>query len=185
MNAATLVPPGPTAAPALERAFEEYGPRIAQLARRLLGNEADAEDATQDVFVQLARKLSSFRGECAFRTWLYRVVLNAILSYRRKRAAWRRHQSTEPLEHVLDRGRPHRPEPSVLDREAHRLIEAAIAGLPESCREVYVLADVEELPSAGIAERLGLSEAAVKGRLHRARRLMRRALGPHFGEQAA
>ena len=77
------------------------------------------------------------------------------------------------------------PEQAALDHETHRLIEEAIARLPETYRDVYVLADVEQLPNAEIGEILGLSVAAVKSRLHRARLLMRDALAPHFEEVAS
>ncbi|HKI35933.1 MAG TPA: sigma-70 family RNA polymerase sigma factor [Gemmataceae bacterium] len=189
-------PPEPAAPEPLtpEVIFSRYAPRVYNLARRLLGNEADAEDVTQDVFVQLLRKLPTFRGEAAFPTWLYRVTVNAALAYRRKRAL----RKTEPLppepledfHHTGEHRHPVRrwatgPEQLALDHEARRLIEAAIAELPEAFRDVYVLADVEELPNAKIAEVLDLSVAAVKSRLHRARLLLRKRLAPHFEEEPA
>src|SRR5690242_9812774 len=69
-----------------EQVLNEYAPRIYNLARRLVNNDADAEDVTQDVLLQVIRKLDTFRGESAFSTWLYRVTVNAALAYRRKRA---------------------------------------------------------------------------------------------------
>ena len=77
------------------------------------------------------------------------------------------------------------PEDEVLDQEMRGLIEAAIARLPEVYRDVYVLADVEQLSNHEIAEMLGLSVPAVKSRLHRARLLMRHSLAPHFEEVPA
>jgi RNA polymerase sigma-70 factor (ECF subfamily) len=179
--------------PTTEMLFSEYAPRVFHLARRLLGNTADAEDVTQDVFLQVVRKLPSFRGDAAFSTWLYRVAVNAALAYRRKRALREARSLPEPLEDFHEDGRHRapvrrwagRPNHAALDREAHHLIEEAIAGLPEIYRDVYVLADVEELPNAEIAEMLGLNVAAVKSRLHRARLLMRKALAPYFEEEAA
>jgi RNA polymerase sigma-70 factor (ECF subfamily) len=184
-------PAGPP--PTLEAIFEEYAPRVYHLARRLLGNAADAEDVTQEVFLQVVRKLPTFRGEAAFSTWLYRVTVNAALGYRRKRARREAHPLPEPLEDFGEDGNHRapvrrwmsRPNHQALGREAQQLIEEAIAGLPESYRDVYVLADVEELPNDEIAGMLGLSVAAVKSRLHRARLLMRKALAPYFEEQAA
>jgi RNA polymerase sigma-70 factor (ECF subfamily) len=180
-------------APRSDKIFEEYAPRVYHLARRLLGNEADAEDVTQDVFLQLVRHLASFRGEAAFSTWLYRVTVNAALSFRRKRALRQTGPLPEPLEDFGESG-DHRgpvrrwtrgPMQEMLDSETHQLIEAAIALLPESYRDVYVLSDVEELPSAEIAGMLGISVSAVKSRLHRARLLMRNSLAAKFEEQAA
>lgn len=179
--------------PTLQTIFDEYSTRVFNLARRLLGNDVDAEDVTQDVFVQMARKLDTFRGECAFSTWLFRVTVNAALAHRRKRALQERHRTSDPLESFQDDG-DHRvpvrrwivePQQMALDHEVHHLIENAIAAMPECYRDVYVLADVEELPNAEVAHLLGLSVPAIKSRLHRARVLMRRALAPYFEEKAA
>jgi RNA polymerase sigma-70 factor (ECF subfamily) len=173
-----------------ERVFRDYAPRVYNLARRMLGNDADAEDVTQDVLLQVVRRLDTFRGESAFPTWLHRVTVNAALAHRRKRAAREQHMVRDPLEYFLENGHPHppawsvRPEQAALDRETRQLIEAAIARMPEIYRDVYVLADVEGLPNSEIGEMLGLSVPAVKSRLHRARLLMRDALAPHFQEVA-
>jgi RNA polymerase sigma-70 factor (ECF subfamily) len=176
-----------------EQVFVQYAPRVYNLARRMLGNATDAEDVTQEVFLQVVRKLPTFRGEAAFPTWLYRVTVNAALAYRRHRAVRAAHHVRDPLEDFLESGQ-HRapvrrwvaaPEKAALDRETHQLIEDAIARLPDIYRDVYVLADVEELPNAQVAELLGLSVAAAKSRLHRARLLLRAALAPHFEERAA
>ena len=76
-----------------EQVYHAYGPRIYSMARRMVSNEKDAEDVTQDVFLQVVRKLPSFRGESAFPTWLHRVTVNAALAYRRKRAVRERGRS--------------------------------------------------------------------------------------------
>src|SRR4051794_21382973 len=136
-----------------DQVFRDYAPRVFNLARRMLGNDADAEDVTQDVLLQVVRKLDTFRGESAFPTWLHRVTVNASLAHRRKRATRQAHQSGQSLDAVLDDGADYQPgatrpwsvspDRPVLDAETHRLIEDAIAGLPETYRDVYVLADVE------------------------------------------
>jgi RNA polymerase sigma-70 factor (ECF subfamily) len=179
--------------PTAEHVFEQYAAWVSRLARRLLDNDADADDVTQDVFLQVVRKLPSFRGEAAFPTWLYRVTVNAALTHRRKRAARREQSVREFPQDFLKDGSRHPslrraltdPEKQVFDQERHRLIEAAIARLPEIYRRVYELADVAELPNTKIAGMLGLSVAAVKSRLHRARLLMRKELAPHHKEYAA
>ena len=178
-----------------ERVFREYAPRVYNLARRMLGNDADAEDVTQDVLLQVVRKLDTFRGESAFPTWLHRVTVNAALAHRRKRANRQSHQTAEPLDKYLDDGHPHAhgpmrpwsisPDQAILDAETQHLIERAITELPESYRDVYVLADVEGLTNAEIADILSLTVPAVKSRLHRARLMMRHALAPHFEEVAS
>jgi RNA polymerase sigma-70 factor (ECF subfamily) len=177
----------------LEQALHEYAPRVYSLARRLLNNDADAEDVTQDVLLQVLRKLDTFRGEAAFPTWLHRITVNAALDYREKRA--RREQGRVPAALAEEDEHAHvpsavrrwsgSPERHLLARETHDLIEGAIAGLPEHYRDVYVLADVEGLPNAEIADLLGLGVPAVKSRLHRARLMLRDALAPHFEERTA
>src|SRR6266478_7649054 len=87
-----------------ERVFKDYAPRVYNLARRMLGNDADAEDVTQDVLLQVVRKLDTFRGEAAFPTWLHRVTVNAALAHRRKRAAREQHQAAGPLDTYLEDG---------------------------------------------------------------------------------
>ncbi len=179
--------------PTAEQVFREHAPRIYNLARRILGNDADAEDVTQDVLLQVVRKLDTFRGEAALPTWLHRVTVNAALAHRRKKAGEDGHRVSDPLENFLDDGhhaQPPRPwtvgpAKAALDHETRELIEKAITRLPEIYRDVYVLADVEGLPNQEIADMLGLSIPAVKSRLHRGRLLMREALAPYFEEAAA
>ena len=184
-------PPDTAAAPhSAEEVFHEYAPRVYNLARRMLSSHADAEDVTQDVLLHVVRKLPSFRGESAFPTWLHRITVNAALEFRRKRAVRHRHQVPAEVDALADevhRPGPRRrwslpPDQDMLDRETQQLIEDAIAGLPETYRDVYVLADVEGLPNAEIAAILDLGVPAVKSRLHRARMMMRHTLSPHFEE---
>jgi RNA polymerase sigma-70 factor (ECF subfamily) len=146
---------------------------VYRLARRILGHDADADEVTQDVFVQVLRKLPTYRGTAAFTTWLHRVPVNAALAYRRRQAV----RATVPLPAEL----PARPagdaDQGALDREARQRVRRAVAALPAAYRAVVELADLEDLPNPAVAARLGLSVPAVKSRLHRARRLLRRAAG--------
>jgi RNA polymerase sigma-70 factor (ECF subfamily) len=191
MDDPTPTPTNPTPNP--EDLFQDYAPRVYNLARRMLGNDADAEDVTQDVLLQVLRKLDTFRGQSAFPTWLHRVTVNAALAHRRKRAIREEGRLHDPLDNFPSNGyhaAPVRrwsvpPDQEALDHETHQLIERAIAQLPEVYRDVYVLADVEGLSNAEIGEMLGLSVPAVKSRLHRARLIMRTALAPHFEEEEA
>ena len=181
-----------TAGPPLtaERIFLDYAPRVYALARRMLGNDADAEDVTQDVLLQVVRKLDTFRGEADIGTWLHRVTVNAALAHRARRARRQEHEIHEPIDQFDGNGyhpgvvRPWSVEPDkqALDQERQEIIERAIGQLPELYRDVYVLADVEGLPNSEIGTLLGLSLPAVKSRLHRGRMLMRNALAPHFEE---
>jgi RNA polymerase sigma-70 factor (ECF subfamily) len=188
--------------PTPEYVFREYAPRIYNLARRMLGNDADAEDVTQDVLLQVVRKLHTFRGDAQLPTWLHRVTVNAALAHRERRANRQRRETTTGDEQALEAigaedvpgptgvrlprpGAEMPPDEVALAAEQRQVIERAIARLPEAFRDVYVLADVEGLPNAEIADILGLSVAAVKSRLHRARLRMRDLLAPHFEEVAS
>jgi len=175
-----------------EQVFRDFAPRVFHMARKMVNSEADAEDVTQDVLLQVVRKLPSFRGEAAFPTWLHRITINAALSHRRKRAVREEGRIRDPLDALLedDRQAPasrgtQGPDVLMESRETRVLIERAIAGLPEIYRNVFVLADVEGWANAAIADSLGLTLPAIKSRLHRARLLMRESLAPHFEESMA
>jgi RNA polymerase sigma-70 factor (ECF subfamily) len=184
-------PTGSTLTP--EEIVREYGPKVYSLARRMLGRDSDAEDVTQDVLLTVIRKLPTFRGESTLGTWLHRITVNAALGYRRKRAHRAEHEIHDPLGDFGDDGH-HRsavrrwsatPETELVNRETQQLIEQAMDTLPELYRDVYVLADIEGLPNAEIADILGIHVPAVKSRLHRARLMMRNALAPHFEESSS
>jgi RNA polymerase sigma-70 factor (ECF subfamily) len=187
-------PPTGPGQPALtaEGVCRQYAPRISSLARRLLNNQADVEDVTQDVLLQVVRKLGTFRGAAELTTWLHRVTVNAALVHRRKRAPQLAREARASLDEVAGQGRRPAGRPpeagpvrQALDREARALIEQAVARLPEACRQTFVLAEMEGLTNPEVGAAQGLSVAAVKSRLHRARLLLRRALGPRHGEAAA
>jgi RNA polymerase sigma-70 factor (ECF subfamily) len=146
--------PAPSAPPlTAEVVFREHAGRVYGVALRVVGNEADAEDVTQEVLLQVVRKLDTFRGEAALTTWLHRVTVNAALALRRRQAP--RH---EPRPGAAP-GRPWQaaPDEQALGRELRGLIEAAVESLPEPYRAVYVLADVEGLSNAAAGAALGLS----------------------------
>jgi RNA polymerase sigma-70 factor (ECF subfamily) len=167
---------------AFEQLVERYEGRIYRLACRLT-SETDAPDVLQDTFLQAYRHLDDFRGASRFGTWLYRIATNVCLM--RRRAASRR--PSESLESFLprfDENGTHVDTPETLGRMSHlderldreRLAErarAALDRLPETYREAFVLRDLEELPTAEVAEALGLEPAAVRQRVHRARLMLR------------
>jgi RNA polymerase sigma-70 factor, ECF subfamily len=175
-----------------EQVYYDYAPRVYNMARRMVRSDVDAEDVTQDVLLQVVRKLPTFRGDSAFPTWLHRVTVNAALSHRRKRAVREERRADAPFDAFIEegaaedsgRGRTPGPDAQVLARERRRQIERAIAALPDVYRKVFLLSDVDGQPNADIAEAMRLSLSAVKSRLHRARQLMRGALAPYFEESA-
>mgnify|MGYP002778149761 CR=1 FL=1 len=167
-----------------EQVYHDYAPRVFNVARRMVASDCDAEDVTQDVLLQVVRKLPSFRGDAAFPTWLHRVTVNAALTHRRRQATRQDHVrsaggSDQPLEVPGGEGPP---EGIVLSAEMRLLMDQAISELPDAYRDVFLLADIEGLPNAEIADRLELTLPAVKSRLHRARGMLREALEPHFGD---
>src|SRR4051794_5445198 len=85
-----------------EQIYHEYAPRVYHMARRILSSDVDAEDVTQDVLLQVVRKLPSFRGESALPTWLHRITVNAALTHRRRRAVREEHRLTDPLDLLLE-----------------------------------------------------------------------------------
>lgn len=175
----------------VEQVYHDYAPRVYQTARRMVANDVDAEDVTQEVLLQVVRKLPEFRGDSAFPTWLHRVTVNAALSHRRRQAVRQEHGLRNSLDvygedepPTTSAGRFVTPDDQIVSRETRQLIEQAIETLPPAYRSVFVLSDVEGLPNADIADQLGMSLPAVKSRLHRARAMLREALAPHFEDVA-
>ena len=154
---------------AFERLYREHVSRIYSLARRMMGAD-HSEEITQDVFVRAWEKLGSFRGESAFGTWLYRLAINLILS-RRSQLGTRRARELADDE-VLDAlpARTSSPD-SGLD------FETALERLPDGARQVLVLHYVEGYKHEESAGMLGVTAGTSKAQLHRARMILRRALG--------
>jgi len=165
-------------------AFEElvgrYQDRVYAIARRLLRSAEDAEDAAQEAFVRAYQALGTFRGKSSFYTWLYRILVNCCSSHVRRAVRTREIEGVS-LDAPLggdDEDTARSFEPAARDgdpgeaadrREAHRRVREAIAELQQDHREVVVLRDVEGMDYEDIAETLGVSRAAVRARLHRAR----------------
>ena len=152
---------------AFERLYRGHVARIHSLARRMAGPD-EAQELTQEIFVRAWDKLGSFRGDSAFGTWLYRLAINFILSFRQSRATRRdRFQETEDLD-VL----PARP----VSTDHSLDFDAALAQLPRGARQILVLHDVEGYKHEEIATMLEITSGTSKAQLHRARMLMRSAL---------
>ena len=173
---------------AVEALLDRYGGWIYRVARRLLNDPRDVEEVTQDVLLTVVRKIQTFKGEAAFSSWLYRIAVNA--AYQRLRAKRARPEvSLEPFLRVFDdEGRYIEPvvdwssklnDPAVAE-ETRAAIERSLSRLPEEYRVVIQLHDVEELPNEEVAATLGLTVAAVKSRVHRARLFLRQELAHLF-----
>jgi RNA polymerase sigma-70 factor (ECF subfamily) len=169
------------------------GPRLLAVARRLLGNEQDAQDALQDAFLAAFKSLGSFQGGALLSTWLHRIVVNAALMKLRTR----RRKAEEPIDTLLpdfleDGHHVSRPlkwcDPADLGlerEETRRLVRGSIERLPEDYRIVLVLRDIEELDTMETARLLGIEAGAVKTRLHRARQALRALLAPQLSGGAS
>lgn len=144
-----------------------YERRVRSVLLRLLEDERDVEEATQDVFVQAWRSLGRFRGRSATFTWLYRIAVNEALQRRRRK----RVPTAE-----LDEQREAASEADLGAGELRSFLLARIAELPIEYRAPLVLRDLEGLTNEEAAEVLGISVAAAKSRVHRARMQIRAAL---------
>lgn len=145
------------------------------LARRLTGNEEDARDVVQESYLRAWKGIGKFRGEAAFSTWLYRITANTAASHVRRR----RRQRAEPIDGWIEPADDHLDaQPATMAESVDALdrIGAALDELPAKLRSVVVLKDVYGLSHEAIADELGITVAAAKVRLHRARRKLRDVL---------
>lgn len=163
---------------------QRHNRRLFRVARSVLRDDAEAEDAVQETYVRAFTRLASFRGEALFSTWLTRIALNEAL-----RRAGRRRPTAELA--VLDKEAgpnggslimfpsslmAESPETEAARRQVRHLLEDAIDALPDLFRTVFVLRDVEGLSTEETATHLSIRPETVKTRLHRARKLMRAAI---------
>ncbi len=178
-----------------ERAFAELvranTGRMLAVARRILRNDDEAHDATQEAFLQAFRAIEGFAGDARLSTWLHRITVNSCLMRLRQRKR-RPEQSIEDLLPVFDET-GHRVDvgPAWTDDVVERMENAqlgkvvrdAIDRLPESYRTILVLRDIEGLTTEEAGQSLGIRPEAAKMRLHRARQALRTLLEPHFAER--
>lgn len=159
---------------AFEELYNRHHRRVYSLCLRMLQNTAEAEDLTQEVFIQLYRKIGSFRGDSAFTTWLHRMTVNQVLMHFRKRTV-KFEKTTEegetPVQIVI--GTENQSKMPIVDKIA---LESAIAQLPNGYKNVFVLHDVEGYEHEEVAKILGCSVGTSKSQLHKARLKMRKLL---------
>lgn len=170
--------------------FRRYVKAVYRQAFKLVGNEAEAEEVVQEVFLTLYEKAKTFRGDSAFSTWLYRLTINAALTKLRRRRRNREVAIEESMPKYQDDGH-HLVRPVVdwsqdlegrlMSAELHRILQQALDQLQPKDKAVVVLSDLEGISNQEIAKALGLSVPAVKARLHRARLFLRGNLAVSLG----
>jgi RNA polymerase sigma-70 factor (ECF subfamily) len=168
---------------ALEELFQRYRLLAYRVAHRFLGHEADALDAVQEGFVKALTHLPSFQGRSSFKTWLLRVVSNAALDLGRQRG--RREalsldaygpQEKEKVQPLAEKD----PAAGLERADLRRLLDQALATLPEAQRQTFILHADGELSYKEVAEVLGISIGTVMSRLYYARQKLRAFLEPWF-----
>ncbi len=159
---------------AFEEIYNRHHRRVYSICLRMLKNTTEAEDLTQDVFIQLHRKIGSFRGDSAFTTWLHRLTVNQVLMHFRKRNV-KYEKTTEegetPVQVVEGTLNPRKM--PVVDKIA---LEYAIEQLPTGYKNVFVLHDIEGYEHEEVARILGCSVGTSKSQLHKARLKLRKLL---------
>jgi RNA polymerase sigma-70 factor, ECF subfamily len=156
---------------AFELIYQRYHRRTYSLTMRMTNNASEAEDLTQEVFIQLFRKAGSFRGDSAFSTWLHRLTVNQVLMHFRRRSVKNEKVSDDgemPEQTVHGTANPNKM--PVVDRIA---LKNAIALLPNGYRNVFVLHDVEGYEHEEVARMMGISVGTSKSQLHKARLKLR------------
>lgn len=151
---------------AFEVLVHRYRDRVFRVALRMVGDRASAEDVAQDALVSAWRALPNFRGEAQFSTWLHRIVLNSSLSHVTRRRHYVELTGDEPIDPAGQ------PEHAVESRQREKALRAAISELPFDQRAPLVMHQFEGYTYEQTAEILQVSEATVRGRIHRARRAL-------------
>ncbi len=180
-----------------ERAFNElvetYEARVFRLVFRMLGRRDEAEDMAQEVFVQVFKAVSTFRGDSKLSTWIYRISVN-LCKNRTKYLARRYADAQEELETHAERaplseakgvtyGDVARPDHLVEGFQAEHIVKLAISELEPDFRDVLILRDVEDLTYEEIGQITGLAEGTVKSRIHRARAMLKAKVERAMGEK--
>ncbi|MGA3134605.1 MAG: sigma-70 family RNA polymerase sigma factor [Terracidiphilus sp.] len=197
MPFARAATPHPAEADALARAqggdhhafaqlYSFHKRRIYSLCLRMVGNIAEAEDLTQEAFLQLHRKIGTFRGDSAFSTWLHRLAINVVLMHLRKKGL-SQISLDEAMEPAPDEG-PGRsfgtPDPALAGAIDRLALERAVADLPAGYRLIFVLHDIEGYEHNEIASMLDCSIGNSKSQLHKARLKLRDALRTDTRQEA-
>jgi RNA polymerase sigma-70 factor (ECF subfamily) len=165
--------------------MKRHNQMLYRAARSILKNEAEAEDAVQEAYMQAYRAMGDFRGDAKVSTWLVRIVVNESITRLHKHARRAEvirlegdglDQDQHSSEDSMNQSPPEQPELAAVRSETRRLLEAKIDELPDAFRTVFVLRAVEEFSVEEAAEALDIPEATVRSRFFRARGLLRESL---------
>ncbi len=180
-----------------ERAFLElvqlYQGRVYKIVLRMVGRRDEAEDMAQEVFVQVFKAVSTFRGDSRLSTWIYRIAVNLCknrlkyLTRRRSGAEDEFEASEDRADHGLSQGvttaQVSRPDHLVEGYQLEQIVELSISEMDPDFREILVLRDIEDLSYEELSEITGLADGTVKSRLHRARAMLKAAVERRLGEK--
>lgn len=176
---------------AFDRLIHRYQAQIYRAMTRACANPDLAADVLQEAMIRAFRVLPQFRGDASFATWLFRIARNLCVRKQQQMTAHPTISLDQPLgedeeaesllRHMIDPAAKN-PQQIVLDEEIRQKVREAVDKLPANLREVLILRDMEDLSNQETAERTGLTVAAVKARLHRARALLREHLEEYFSE---
>lgn len=176
---------------AFDRLVHRYQAQIYRAMTRACANPELAQDVLQEAMIRAFRALPQFRGDASFATWLFRIAKNLCVRKQQQIMAHPTISLDQPLNEEEDAETLLRqmidysaqnPQQVVIDEETRQKVREAVDKLPPNLREVLVLRDIEDLSNQETAERMGLTIAAAKARLHRARALLREQLEEYFSE---
>jgi RNA polymerase sigma-70 factor, ECF subfamily len=174
---------------ALRSVVDQAYPLVRRWTLVLTGDPADADDLTQDVLVQMIRKLGSFHGDAQFTTWLYAVTRNAATDEFRKRARRRRIEDEDPgVFRDLIPDSAEDPSRAAERAETRELVRTFFVDLPDRQREIFDLVELQDVPAVEVAKRLGIEAVSVRAHLFKARKRMRErilAAYPNMGVEAS
>jgi RNA polymerase sigma-70 factor (ECF subfamily) len=169
---------------ALSELLLQHQQRVFGFGMKMCGDPEDARDVAQETMLSMVRSLPTFRGESSVSTWLYTVARSFCIKKRRRtKGAPTHHESLDQT--AQEQSAAPTPEQTLLGREAREAVSNALDQLEPDAREVVILRDIEGLTAPEVAEITGLSVAAVKSRLHRARQALREHLTAIVGDAPA
>ncbi len=174
---------------AFRELIDEHRDRVFNITFRMLGNRAEAEDVSQEVFIAVFKTIDTFRGDSKLSTWLYRVAINhtknriKYLNRRHDRDRDELDESSNGPNGAIGGPQPKAPDHALASNQMEKLLQEAIAMLDEDQRTVVILRDVEDLSIEEICLITNLPDGTVKSRLHRARAVLRKKLARHVEDE--